>query len=184
MKAFFLFSLILVTACSGKKRIPFDQKLKDLQLAQAEAQRVPEARLKPGAYRDGFLCQAITREETKDIFLAPMRRTDSDKVSYDFFEVDNQGILKPLGLELGGILFYHFEGKYVQNKDGSVTDSVRGMAVSKRNANGISYRVQFLIEDSQDRGISVFSTLEAKKRRGVVEKSELAQISGCVKTSL
>lgn len=193
MKLFFLTVLLLTTACSGKKRVPFDQKLKDLQFAEAQARaqaeasarQVPESKPKKTFGRDGFLCEAITRSEKKDVFLVPQRRSDSDRVSYDFFEVSREGELKALGLELDGILFYHFEGKYVENKDGSVTDAVKGLAVSRRaDTKDTVHSVIFLVEDSFDRGISVTVTLEVKKARRSPVKSELAQVSSCVKTTL
>jgi hypothetical protein len=191
MKFFFLIALISVSACSGKKRVPFDQKLKDLQFAQAqaraqaEAQKVPERSSKRNLGRAGILCQAITQDGNKEIFLVPMRREESDRVSYDFFELAPTGELKSLGIELDGFLFYHFEGKYVKNKDGSITDLVKGTAISRLESSGTTvYSVQFLIDDSPDRGVSVQATLESKKGRGNVQRSELAQITSCVKTAL
>lgn len=195
MKVFFLIALVSLTACSGKKRVPFDQKLKDLQLAQAEAQakaeadaqsrQIHEKSIKNTLGRKGILCQAITQSGNKDIFLVPMRWEENDRVGYDFYEPDEAGKIKSIGLEIDGILFYHFEGKYVTNKDGSITDSVKGSAVSRGSSQGENvYSVQFLVDESPDRGISVLATLETKSGRKEVQRSELAQINSCVKTEL
>ena len=188
MKFLLLAVTLTLVACSGKKRVPFDQKLIDYQVdvdtkiteAQEKVDRALES-LK----EEGILCEINSREERKEIFLVS-KTSEEPKVSYTFYEIDAD-TKKTYGAVIDGFRIYLLNGRSMVSKDGSIATAVNGLIVSadpEAKSMDPSYYAHFVIEDSQDRGIVVTAILETKPMKGESKTRELARFDGCVKTKL
>lgn len=185
---FLLFTLAALTliSCSGKKRVPFDKKLINLQVDTkvTEAQEKVDAALE-SLKAEGLLCEVTTREERKDVFLVPTLG-EGQGISYSLYEIDGQGS-KSYGAVIDGFKIYYLKGRSMLNKDGSKATAVNGLVFSidpKAKPMDPSFYAHFVIEDSQDRGIQVTAIIETKPLKGNPKTRELAGFAGCVKTKI
>lgn len=186
MKLLLLAFILSVVACSGKKRIPFNQKLIDLQVETtiAEAQKKVDT-LKESLKEEGLLCELSSREERKEIFLVP-KTGDGQNVSYTFYDIDENST-KTYGASIEGFRIYLLRGRSMLNKDGSQATAINGLIFPvepEEKPMDPSFNAHFVIEESEDRGIKITSIIETKPLKGTSTTRELAQIDGCVKTKL